>query len=513
MPFLLKLNYKIIRNTKFLNEMNYNLGNKNGGNMKVLIGQFVTESNANVIDKCRIVDYDIAFGEELIDKMQIREVFAKENVEIIPSIYANAGAAGVVERITFDYIENSMLNTIKEHLHEIDGIYLMLHGASEVDGLGSGDHHILKKIREIVGPYVPIAISCDPHGNLTKEYVESVQIIRSYRHSPHTDKVETYTKVVEDLCHLLKNRQNIHAEYVKLPLILGGEQSVSLDEPVASINKFMDKMEEDDRIMSCSWHVGYIRHDCPEAGCGVVVVPMSTNDQDYAKQKVNELAQYVWNKRHEFHYTGLTAKPDEALKMVVEFDGSPCVITDSGDNTTSGATGWNTYILRQVLAIKDTCNKSYLFATINDPSCYDQLKELSEGTSISINLGVDHDEMSKAVKLYVTVKQFGEICRFKGGNLDKVFGNVAIVNVKNTNIDIMIANTRQPIIDNDQLKHIGIDWTKYDVIVLKQGYIFPEFKSKAKFYVMSLTMGATPQDTASIPFKRIMRPMYPIDNI
>ena len=137
MPFLLKLNYKIIRNIKFLNEMNYNLGNKNGGNMKVLIGQFVTESNANVIDKCRIVDYDIAFGEELIDKMQIREVFAKENVEIIPSIYANAGAAGVVERITFDYIENSMLNTIKEHFHEIDGIYLMLHGASEVDGLGS----------------------------------------------------------------------------------------------------------------------------------------------------------------------------------------------------------------------------------------------------------------------------------------------------------------------------------------------------------------------------------------
>ena len=125
--------------------MNYNLRNKNGGigNMKVLIGQFVTESNANVIDKCRIVDYDIAFGEELIDKMQIREVFAKENVEIIPSIYANAGAAGVVERITFDYIENSMLNKIKEHLHEIDGIYLMLHGASYVEEIGSGDFHLL----------------------------------------------------------------------------------------------------------------------------------------------------------------------------------------------------------------------------------------------------------------------------------------------------------------------------------------------------------------------------------
>ena len=30
---------------------------------------------------------------------------------------------------------------------------------------------------------------------------------------------------------------------------------------------------------------------------------------------------------------------------------------------------------------------------------------------------------------------------------------------------------------------------------------------------MSLTDGATPQDTKIIPFKRILRPMYPIDEI
>ena len=32
--------------------------------MKVLIGQFVTESNANIPHQCEITDYDIAFGEE-----------------------------------------------------------------------------------------------------------------------------------------------------------------------------------------------------------------------------------------------------------------------------------------------------------------------------------------------------------------------------------------------------------------------------------------------------------------
>ena len=81
--------------------------------------------------------------------------------------------------------------------------------------------------------------------------------------------------VAKMLCDLLQERQPIHAVYRKLPLILGGEQSVSADEPVLSINRYMDELEQDLRIRSVSWHVGYLRHDCPEAGCGIVVVPQT----------------------------------------------------------------------------------------------------------------------------------------------------------------------------------------------------------------------------------------------
>lgn len=65
----------------------------------------------------------------------------------------------------------------------------------------------------MVGPYLPIAIVCDPHGNLSKEYVESATIIRSYRESPHTDADQTMWHVADLLCELLKKRQNIHAVY------------------------------------------------------------------------------------------------------------------------------------------------------------------------------------------------------------------------------------------------------------------------------------------------------------
>lgn len=480
--------------------------------MNVLIGEFVTESNANIPIKCTLNNYDIGYGDDCITKMRVGKVFKDHDVQIIPSIFANAGSAGVVERTTFDYIESVFLATVKARIHEIDGIYLMLHGASEVEGLGSGDHHILLEIRKIVGPYMPIAVVCDPHGNLCKEYVEATTIIRSYRESPHTDADETMWSVAGMLCELLKHRQNIHSVYRKLPLILGGEQSVSTDEPVLSINRYMDELEKDERILSCSWHVGYIRHDCDVAGCGIVVVPKTSHDQAYAEEIADKLATFVWDKRHEFHYTGLTAKPDEALKMALDFDKKLVFITDSGDNVTSGATGWNTYVLRQVLEVKDL-KKSFLFATICDPKAYAKLSSLQEGSETKITLGMDWDMMSKAIDLEVIVKSRGDLMGFMMHDHNAVFGHCVNVQIKNTNIDVMVADTSWALCELHQFESVHVDLDAYDVIVVKQGYIFPELKEKGELCIMSLTDGATLQDTAKLPFKRIMRPMFPIDDM
>ena len=480
--------------------------------MKILIGFFTTESNANIRQKATLADYDLAWGEDCLRKNKVSDVFSQAGIEMIPTLYANAAGAGVIERKAFEYIENNFLTAVREHLHELDGIYLHLHGASTVEGLGSGDHHILKKIRELTGPYLPIAVVCDPHGNLTQEYVEACTILRSYRESPHTDADETKRKVAQLLCDLLKKRQNIHAVYRKLPLILGGEQSVSADEPVRSINRYLDELEQDLRILSCSWHVGYLRHDCPEAGCGIVVVPASGKDQAYAETIADQLAEYVWQRRHEFHYTGLTAKPQEALRMALEFDGKPVFLTDSGDNVTSGASGWNTRVLRQFLAVGHL-QKRVLFASICDPKAVNQLQDHAVGERAVFNLGMNADVHSESVTLKGTIIAKGPLMGNLWSGRQRVWGQTVTVQLETKPIDVLIASKNNTLCEQHQYEAAGVDWDDYDVIVVKQGYIFPELKAKGKLCVMSLTGGATPQDTASIPFKQIQRPMFPIDEI
>ena len=480
--------------------------------MKVLVGRFMLEANCFVPDVVELTDFDLHAGAGCISRMQMGDVFEKAGIEVIPSIYARSNKSGIMALSAYRYIENAFVTAVKDHINEIDGIILFLHGASEVQEIGSADHAILRAIRKITGPYLPIAVVCDPHGNLCQEYVDHATIIRSYRESPHTDIEETVRKVCGMLIDQMEHPTGIHPVYRKLPLILGGEQSVSADEPVKSINAFMDEMEKDERILSASWHVGYIRHDTDVAGCGIVVIPSDQKYQKFAEEKADELAEYVWVRRHDFHYTGLTAEPEEALKMALECEQGPVFLTDSGDNVTSHSRGANTVILRQVLALKDL-KKKVLFASIMDDTAYRKLAGHAEGDQVHLSLGRNYDELSAPVELDVTLKK---LSRMEGNFLigeTGDYGGCALVHVIGTPIDIIVAENNHCYTEHHHFIAAGADWNLYDVCVVKLGYAFPELLKAGAKCIMSLTDGDTVQDITRIPFKRIMRPMYPIDNI
>lgn len=488
--------------------------------MKILVGKFTLESNEHVPMKCDLENVALSYGQESLAHMHLGSVFNREDIEIVPTICADAACSGVMRRSAYEHIAGTIIAGIIDNLATLDGIYLCLHGASYVDEIGSGEHELVARIRAIVGPYLPIAVCCDPHGNLTQQYVESCTFIRSYRESPHTDIAESVQRTCSELIGFIDEARRPVPVYRKLSLILGGEQSVSADEPVRTINQHLDELENDRRIISASWHVGYLRHDCPEAGCGIVVIPRSESDREYAELVADELAHYVWERRHDFHYTGTTADPDEALAMALVCNSAPVFITDSGDNVTSGAMGANTFILRQILALDpETINgKSFLFASIHDSLTCHKLLTCSTGDTVDIALGIGIDEMSKPVNLTVQVIANGkqEGTRMYGEEGD--YGPLVTVQVVDRPIYLVITDNNHSFVEEHQLDacnlaNCGINWRDIDVVVVKQGYIHPELKAAGALSIMSLTDGATPQNTKLIKFKRIMRPMFPLDEI
>ena len=50
-----------------------------------------------------------------------------------------------------------------------------------------------------------------------------------------------------------------------------------------------------------------------------------------------------------------------------------------------------------------------------------------------------------------------------------------------------------------------------DILVVKIGYLVPELYDLRADWIMALTPGGVDQDLERLPYKRIKRPMFPID--
>lgn len=484
--------------------------------MKVLTGFFNAESNAHVQKKCQLADFDFLYGNEMIAEMKTEALFEENGIELIPSIYANGYAQGVVAKEAFDVIADTMIRTVKENIHEIDGIFLFLHGGSFINNLegNSGEHYILREIRKITGPYMPIAVVMDPHGNISEELVENCTIVRSYRESPHTDIDETYEHVAKLLIDHLKDRKHITPVFRRIPIMLGGERCVSTDEPLLSINNKLNELEKSDKILSISYHIGYVRHDNYTCGAAVVVIPTDNRYREYAQEVAKEIADYAFSKRREFRFTGNALDPEEALSTALEHEGKPVFLTDSGDNTTAGASGKSTFVLQQLLEQTDFYDKQILISAITDAKAVDRLLRLNIGDVTEVTLGKGLNQSSNNITVTGEIIATGKVRNIKlFGSAEEDVGETVTIRLKDYPIDIVVSNRFISFAEMHQFEHANIDLVKYDIIVVKQGYIFPELDEAGDLSIMSLTPGETYQYTERLAYKKILRPMYPVDDI
>lgn len=61
------------------------------------------------------------------------------------------------------------------------------------------------------------------------------------------------------------------------------------------------------------------------------------------------------------------------------------------------------------------------------------------------------------------------------------------------------------------LEGTGIDPSKMDIVMVKQGYLVNQWYNMQADWVMAQTRGGVDQDVHKIPYKNIIRPMYPLD--
>ena len=86
---------------------------------------------------------------------------------------------------------------------------------------------------------------------------------------------------------------------------------------------------------------------------------------------------------------------------------------------------------------------------------------------------------------------------------------VAVIEVQG--VHVVLTERRTPFHHMATFTQLGLDPTQYQIVVVKMGYLVPEVDQMKRRALLALSPGAVNQDIEHLPYKRIRRPMFPMD--
>lgn len=415
------------------------------------------------------------------------------DVEFLGTVTAKAMPGGPVEAGAYASLKGEILERL-ERLRPLDGLYLDMHGAMNVGGMDDAEGDFYSAIRATLGPDCLLSASYDLHGNVSERAMAALDIITGYRTAPHIDVIQTRERAVRLLLRCLREGIGPHRAFIKIPVGLPGEKTSTEWEPGRSIYQAIAPEIDGERVMDATIQVGYVWAD--EARMTACAIAIGT-DIAAISAAARRLAQRYWDHRADFRF-GVEAHPvDDCIQLAMQERDQPVLISDSGDNPTAGGVGDVTYFLERSLALQPP---DLVYASIPDAEAVQRCLIAGLGANVELEIG-------------------GKLDRRHAGPLP-VRGRVLFIKADETNpqavllvdgIRVILTARRTPFHYRRQFVDLDIKPEAHRIIAVKIGYLAPELKAMARGSYLALSPGAVNQDIASLPFRRISRPCYPID--
>jgi microcystin degradation protein MlrC len=251
------------------------------------------------------------------------------------------------------------------------------------------ESEIVRRVREVVGPTMPVAVSLDLHGLITNALVEQSTFIQGYQTNPHRDHAAVGARCARVLADTARGLIAPAMAWRSLPMILGGGNTVDFLKPLRPIFKRMKSLERDDAVLGTTLMTVHPWNRHPEVGWATLVA-VDTKKEDamsLAEQAAVGLAQMAWDVRHQLPPTMRT--PEDALerarRRTVLRKTGVVVISDASDVTSAGAPGENTALVKAFIEARDL----RCFTTLRDPAVVDELFKAQRrvGDDVDVILG------------------------------------------------------------------------------------------------------------------------------
>jgi microcystin degradation protein MlrC len=361
---------------------------------RIAFGGFQHETNTFSPVKTTLADFEapdawpgLTRGEALFDAVAGINLPAAGFVQearglrhnLLPLLWCQAQPSGHVTRDAFERVSAMMIEELRS-AGAVDAVYLDLHGAMVTEHIDDADGELLRRLRAVVGPDLPIVASLDFHANLSPQMAGLATALLSFRTYPHVDMAASGARAARCLHDLIGRPRPAHA-LEQLDFLMPLTSQSTLVDPMRSL---MDEAIALDRapLVAVGLTGGFPASDVSECGPAVYACgrePAAT------RAAARTLAERVRSRESEFALEIFSI--DRALQIVKAASperGRPVILVDTQDNPGAGG---NADTMTLIRALLDARLEHALAGIICDPEAAARAHEAGQGATVTLSLG------------------------------------------------------------------------------------------------------------------------------
>src|SRR6266481_32971 len=431
---------------------------------------------------------------------------------LVHPVSANPKQTGIVTDEAFERITAMILDAVNNK-GPIDGVLLHLHGAMVSESHEDAEGEFLSRLRQRLGPEVPIVVTLDLHANVTHRMAANASALIAYRTYPHIDQHERAWQGAELLERAMQREIRPKTVIARRPMIYGLDHGRTQRGPMAELIARGEALEQSGEALAVSICAGFSRANIHDVGPSVTVTVDGSPGRGQAIAE--EFMDHAWETRDFTTVKLLPIAEAVALARKGKSGDKPLVVADYTDNPGGGGYGDATAFLKGLV---EAGIDSVAFHAICDPEAVQDGMRAGVGTKTTLTLGGKTDSAMGGGPLALS----GEVVcltngRFiaygpMGGGVERDYGPSMVFRVGG--IDIIVITNNGQAVDLGQFTSLGIDPTRYRTVAVKSMELFrAAFEPIARAVVLVDTGALCSEIYTPELFTRVRRPIWPLDTM
>jgi microcystin degradation protein MlrC len=496
---------------------------------RIAIGGFQHETNTFAPSKADYAAFEagggwpgVQYGDTLFEAVAGANIPAAGAIEVlrlrghtlVGTAWAAASPSAHVTADAFERIAGKLVENLSAAL-PVDGVYLDLHGAMVTEAFDDGEGELLRRVREAVGPGVPVVASLDLHANVTRAMVSYADALAAYRTYPHVDMAAAGARAAELLLRMLRSGTRLAHAFHQLDYLTGIPSQSSFIQPCKGLYSHLADLErQSDSVLSFT--PGFPMADFAE--CGMTVFGYGAN-ASAVRRAVAELRAAVAAAEKDFALELHTPQLAVQRARSVGVPGTPVVLADTQDNPGAGGNGDTTGLLRTLI---EQDARDAVLGLLIDPASAERAHGVGQGRSAVFALGGrSHIDGDAPLAGEFTVERLGDgrfTCTgpmFKGFRM--TLGPMALLRSRAApGVRVVLASRKCQAADQEMFRHVGVEPRASRIVALKSSVHFrADFAPLAKEVLVVKAPGPALADPAEFRWKKLrpgvrLRPLGPV---